>query len=367
MRRPPLTDSVLAVALGAYAQIEIWYPNAAVGVSNVTGSRAVLVPTALLMTLPLALRRRFPLLAAVAILVASAVQSVLTTPTEGLAGIVASLLALYSVGAYADSTRAAIAAATGFAAVAAAANGAGDLAFGVLIFGGALLFGVAMRRRHLHAAELTRERDEAVTNERARLARELHDVVAHSVSTIVVQAQAGNALFDREPARAREAFHAIEESGRQALVELRRLLGLLRDAGPVDSDTSPQPGLGELDALVDGFRRAGLKATLRIDGPPPALPPGIDLAAYRVVQEALTNALKHADGAAVAVRVRCAEDTLELEVLDDGQNPARAAVNGHGQGLVGMRERLSLYGGELEVGPGRDRGFVVRARFPLAQ
>jgi signal transduction histidine kinase len=135
----------------------------------------------------------------------------------------------------------------------------------------------------------------------------------------------------------------------------------------VDSDTSPQPGLGELDALVDGFRRAGLKATLRIDGPPPALPPGIDLAAYRVIQEALTNALKHADGAAVAVRVRCAEDTLELEVLDDGQNPARAAVNGHGQGLVGMRERLSLYGGELEVGPGRDRGFVVRARFPLAQ
>ena len=127
-----------------------------------------------------------------------------------------------------------------------------------------------MRRRHLQAAKLTRERDEAVTNERARLARELHDVVAHSVSTIVVQAQAGNALLDREPARARDALQAIEESGRQALVELRRLLGLLRAAGTVDSSTAPQPGLGELDALVDGFRRAGLAATLRIDGPAPA-------------------------------------------------------------------------------------------------
>lgn len=366
MRRTPLTDPILAVALGVYAQIEIWYPNAAVGVSNVTGSRAILVPTALLMTLPLALRRRFPLLAAVAILVASAVQSVLTTPTEGLAGIVASLLALYSVGAYTDSTRAAIGAATGFAAVAAAASGAGDLAFGVLIFGGALLFGVAIRRRHLHAAELTRERDEAVTTERARLARELHDVVAHSVSTIVVQAQAGNALLDREPARAGDALQAIEESGRQALVELRRLLGLLRDAGPADTNTSPQPGLGELDALVDGFRRAGLDATLQMDGPAPALPPGIDLAAYRVIQEALTNALKHAEGSSVAVRVRRAEDALELEVLDDGQSSSQAAMNEHGHGLVGMRERLSLYGGELEVGPGEERGFVVRARFPLA-
>jgi signal transduction histidine kinase len=361
-RREVLVDTCVALALAAYAQLEIWYPRAAVGIGDVTGSKAVLTTTALAMTIPVALRRPFPLVAAIVVLVATALQNVLTTPTEGLAGIVAAFLVLYSVGARSEPTRSAVAGGTAFAAVAAGAKGAGDLAFGTLIFGGALLFGVAMRRRHLQAALLTRQRDNAIATERARLARELHDIVAHGVSTIVVQAQAGAALLDSEPVRAHEALQTIEATGRQSLVELRRLLGLLRTVDD-PAAVSPQPRLGELDALVDGFRRAGLPVDLSIEGRAFELPPGLDLAAYRVLQEALTNSLKHAGPARASVSVRYLHDTVELEVNDDGT--AAAAPNGDGHGLVGMRERIALYGGELAVGPRKSGGFAVVARFPL--
>src|SRR4051794_9265652 len=262
------------------------------------------------MTLPVAVRRRWPLAAVVIVMVASAVQAVSTTPTEGLAGITAGLLCVYSVAAYAEPTRAAVGAAVAFAAVAAGAKGAGDLAFGTLIFGAAWVAGAAMRRRHVRARELeaetarlAAERDTAVARERTRLARELHDVVAHSVSTIVVQAAAGDALLDSQPERARESFAAIERSGRQALLELRRLLGLLRDEGR-DPETAPQPGLRELDGLVNSIREAGLDVDLRVEGEPAPLPPGVDLTAFRIAQESLTNALKYASPRRAALVLR---------------------------------------------------------------
>jgi signal transduction histidine kinase len=361
-RRELFVDTLIALALTGYAQLEIWYPRAAIGVGDVTGSKPILTLTALAMTLPVASRRRFPLSAAVIVMLATAVQSVLTTPTQGLAGIVAAFLVLYTAGARCEATRAAVAGGAAFSAVAAGAKGAGDLAFGTLIFGGALLFGVAMRRRHLHTETLTRERDEAVATERRRLARELHDIVAHGVSTMVVQAQAGAEVLDSRPEEAHEALQTIEATGRQALVELRHLLGLLRPLEEA-AGVSPQPRLGELDVLVDGVRRAGLPVELRIEGRATELPAGLDLTVYRIVQEALTNSLKHAGATRAKVLVRYLGDVVELEVTDDGT--AAAATNGVGHGLIGMHERVALYGGELLARPRANGGFAVMARLPV--
>jgi signal transduction histidine kinase len=223
---------------------------------------------------------------------------------------------------------------------------------------------VGDRERRVELAE--RERDlaarEAVAGERARIARELHDVVAHSVSVIVVQAQAGPRLL-AEPAQVRDVFHSIETTGREALDELRRLLGVLR-ARDEQLPVGPQPGLDALQPLIQQLREAGLRVELRVEGEPVRLPPGIDLSAYRIVQEALTNTLKHAGPAEAEVIVRYHHSTLELEILDNGTG-APARVNGSGHGLVGMRERVALYGGSLEAGARNGHGFGVRARLPL--
>src|SRR5690606_30085364 len=194
------------------------------------------------------------------------------------------------------------------------------------------------------------------------IARELHDVVAHSVSVMVVQATAAMRALRRDPDRSEEALEHVTATGRQSLVELRRLLGLLR--GGDDASFTPQPRLEELDALVAQFRDAGLDVTLAVEGTPRPLSSGVDLSAYRIVQEALTNALKHAGPARVAVRVRYEPSVLDITVDDDGGVVAAGvpAANGAprgsapGHGLVGMRERAALVGGELEVGPRPDGG-----------
>jgi signal transduction histidine kinase len=363
---PPLLDAAVAALLAVLSQLEIWWPGGFVGTGEIAGSRAVLVPTALAATVPLALRRRRPLPVALSIVAALGLQELLTESTEGGSTLVALLVASYSVGAYADR----LAAAAGLAAVLALnipySADVSDFAFGVVVFGGAWLAGRMVRRERLLAAALAgvqaeRERA-AVAEERARIARELHDVVAHSVSTIVVQAEAGEALLDREPERAREAFDSIRGSGRQALVELRRMLGLLRR----DEDELalvPQPSLEHLNALVDHVRGVGLPVRVEIEGEPRRLPPGVDLSAYRIVQEALTNAIKHGGRARAVVRVRYGTDDLELEVIDDGPGASNGVVSGHG--LAGMRERVRLYGGELETGRRPEGGFAVRARLPV--
>jgi signal transduction histidine kinase len=214
--------------------------------------------------------------------------------------------------------------------------------------------------------QLEREREEkahaAVAEERGRIARELHDVVAHSVSVMVVQAQAGPRLLN-EPEQARGAFRSIEASGREALVELRRLLGVLRTENEQPA-VGPQPGLSSLESLLGQLREAGLPVELRVEGEPVQLSPGIDLSAYRIVQEALTNTLKHASGSQAEVTIRYGTSLLELEVVDNGLG-SPASVNGSGHGLIGMRERVALYGGLLEAGPGDVGGYAIRAQLPL--
>lgn len=218
------------------------------------------------------------------------------------------------------------------------------------------------------AARLERERESqartAVAEERARIAREMHDVVAHSLSVMVVQAEAAEAMLDVDPERARRPLAAVQDTGRSALGELRRMLGALREMDDSGAPLAPQPGLDGLDDLVESVRAAGLLVSVHVDGRPRSLPPGIDLSAYRILQEGLTNALKHAGSARAEVLVRYGDRELELRVSDDGRGHDPAS-NGGGHGLVGMRERVALYGGDLEAGPRPEGGFRLRARLPL--
>ena len=215
-----------------------------------------------------------------------------------------------------------------------------------------------LEREHQEAAAL------AVTAERQRIARELHDVVAHSVSVMTVQAAAVRRLLRPEQEREREALETVEATGREALTEMRRLVGLLREQGAMP-EFAPQPGMKTIDSLLEGVRSAGLPVELDVDGEARDLPPGVDLAAYRVIQEALTNALKYGGTAHAWVSLRWRDDELALEVANDGRSDGDGSGGGHG--LAGMQERVSLYGGTLESGPRDGGGYVVRARLPVAQ
>ena len=358
-----LGDLALAVGLALLALAEIWWPGGFVASGPIEGNRVVLVPTALAMTLPLALRRRWPLATVLVVFGAAALQELLSTPPDGIAGVTATLVASYSVAAYSER-RPAIVGLSGALALS-LSWGVGDAAFAGVLIGGAWGAGRIVRRQNLLLDALAREQEAreraAVADERARLARELHDVVAHSVSTMVVQAEAGEALLEHDPDRARDAFVSITSSGRQALGELRRMLGLLRSAD-TEPALGPQPGLAQLQALVEQMRGVGLPVELAIEGEPRRLPAGVDLSAYRIVQESLTNTLKHARPAHARVTVRYRSDDVELEVVDDGRGRANGSNGGHG--IPGMRERVRLYGGTLETGRGIEGGFAVRARLP---
>jgi signal transduction histidine kinase len=224
--------------------------------------------------------------------------------------------------------------------------------------------GIRGRDRRANVAEREREvaAREAVVEERARIARELHDAIAHNVSMMVVQAGAERRVLDESQRSTREVLGTVEEIGRNALTEMRRLVGMLRTDD--DDPLAPQPGLRDLPTLVGQVREAGLPVELKIDGEPRDLPVGLELSAYRIVQEALTNALKHAGDARARVHVRYGDDSLELEVIDDGAGaPAELASGGHG--LVGMRERVALYGGRFEAGRRPAGGFTVRVLLPI--
>jgi len=203
---------------------------------------------------------------------------------------------------------------------------------------------------------------QAVAEERQRIARELHDVIAHSVSVMTVQAGAVRRLLLPEQERERQALEIVESTGREALTEMRRLVGLLREHGTMP-EFAPQPSLRTLDILIGTVREAGLEVELDIQGEARELPPGVDLSAYRLVQEALTNTLKYAGPAQAWVTLRWREDELELEVANNGHS--EAASNGSGHGLAGMRERVALCGGTLETGPRDGGGFVVRCHLPV--
>jgi signal transduction histidine kinase len=222
------------------------------------------------------------------------------------------------------------------------------------------------------AARLEREREEkaerVLVEERARIARELHDVIAHNVSVMVVQASAGEKVFDTDPERARESLASVSSTGRAALTELRRLLGVIRAEDGSDGELAyaPQPGIEYVDELVQQVRETGLPVDLSVVGEPRPLPEGVGLCAYRIVQEALTNTLKHAHASGAAVNVRYASDALELRVVDDGGGSAAGGESG-GHGLIGMRERVALFGGELTASARAGRGYEVRARLPLEE
>ena len=220
---------------------------------------------------------------------------------------------------------------------------------------------LAERARRLEQ-ESAAAAEQAVVEERQRIARELHDVIAHSVSVMTVQAGAVRRLLRPDQEKERDALQAVEATGREALTEMRRLVGMLREQGTMP-EFSPQPGMGTLDSLLDGVRAAGLPVELAVEGEPHELAPGVDLAAYRVVQEALTNALKHAGPAHAWVDVSWGSDELALKISNDGRGDGDGT--GGGQGLDGMRERVSLYGGEIASGTREGGGYFVAAWLPL--
>jgi signal transduction histidine kinase len=252
---------------------------------------------------------------------------------------------------------------------------AADFFWTTLILSLAWFFGVALASRTAQTKEL-RERvalaeeeraaaaELAAAEERSRIARELHDVVAHSVSVMVVQASGVRRLLHADQEREREALLSVEHIGREALAEMRRMLGVMRGGEEKGPELAPQPGLKHLDRLIAQVEEAGLPVTLRVEGERPELPAGIDLSAYRIVQEGLTNTLKHAPGAHAEVVVRYGENGVEVEVADDGVG-SRNGSRGDGHGLVGMRERVALYGGSLDAGPRDGGGFVLRAQLPV--
>lgn len=236
-----------------------------------------------------------------------------------------------------------------------------DTVFTMGLAVGAWALGEAARNRR---AAIEEEARRAASEEKAYLARELHDVIAHSVSVIVVQAAAADDVFDERPDQARQALRSIERSGREAMTELRRLLTAVRpETG--SPPAGPQPGLGRVEELAEPLRAAGLDVGVRREGQPASVPAGVDLSAYRIVQEALTNTLRHAGARQAQVTLRYGADAVELEVRDDGNGAAAAGSSASGQGLMGMRERAMLLGGTFEAGPVREGGYRVRARLPL--
>jgi signal transduction histidine kinase len=336
-------------------------------------------------SVPVAFRRRAPLVALVSLAVLQTVWVLTLYPLDvqpPLIPFVQALIVVYSAGAYTDgrAARAAVA----VVAVAALTDiptllagkplglVAGPDTMLVIAFALGLGFARIRREREAHqerALRLELERDhavlEAATAERTRIARELHDVVSHDVSLMVLQASVERRANPGDASAA--ALASIETTGREALAELRRMLGVLRQEGEA-APLAPQPGLGEVPLLVAQACDAGLPVTLVMDPTAPELPPGLGIASYRIVQEALTNSAKHAPGAPVTVKVRAADGRLDIEVTNDvaAINPERPApLPSGGQGLVGMRERVAVFGGTLDARPRPAGGFRVHARLPL--
>ncbi len=306
-----------------------------------------------------------------AITVATLVMPVLANPTSS-ALFAFLLLAVYSAAAHTSGRRTLLAGVMTVGlylatlAMSLDDNSLDAAVFYSLLFAAPWAAGRAIRQRRLNDTELEREKVRAagaIAEERARIARELHDVVAHSISVMVLQARGGRRVLTSDPGDARDAFAVIEWTGQQALDEMRRLVSMLR-SGDESLPLAPQPSLKALDALVDQVRAAGLPVQLAIEGEPRDLPPGVDLSAFRIVQEALTNALNHAGPARARVVLRYRSDELELEIADDGTG-AGGDAPGSGYGLIGMRERVSVYGGELQAGQQPGGGYALRVRLPL--
>jgi len=342
-------------------------------------------------TVPLAWRRRRPLLVAPVVCVALVAGRIVIDVAEGAATVLAVYLAIYSAALHGRGRWRTVVIAGSVAIVVAEIvreiwfiDAAGEVPTWIMVF--TLIYnlvilalpwwlGEAMRLRAereqqllSRTIELAREREEnarrAVFEERVRIARELHDVVAHHVSTMGVQAGAARRVMERDPAAARSALHTIEESSRHAVGEMHQLLGFLRSDGQSDA-LAPQPGLRDLDELVEQFRAAGLRVEVAPCTLEQPLPATLQLSIYRIVQEALTNVLRHSGAAAAEVRLVEQDGSLIVEVRDRGAGAASAIRPDGGHGITGMRERAALHGGVLHAAPATGGGFVVEARVPL--
>jgi len=395
VRRFPLAaDTALAIALAVAVLVSLaatYDELPATDQSFSHGFTLAVVASMLALTLPLAWRRRFPFSVAVVVVVTFLIARIVVHVPEANVSLLTAWLMIYSVAVHGKRRLRTPVLALCYIAIVAElvrevffASYAGgpllasvvSLLYNMFVIALPWLLGAAIwslrDRQHKLAAqtvELQTEREEnarqAVFAERVRIARELHDVVAHHVSVIGVQAAGARRVMERQPAQAAEALSSIEASSRQAVVELHRLLGFLRRAGDVD-ELTPQPGLAQLADLIAEVGRAELTVDLTVEGEAKLLSPTLEVSAYRVIQEALTNTRKHSRATKAIVRVEYGTVALEVEVLDAG--PARAPEptgTSAGHGLIGMRERAALHGGHLRAGPRPDGGFAVHATFPL--
>jgi signal transduction histidine kinase len=377
--RAALADSALALLLFAAG---VWELLAEPFADDVVGGPLALNLAAVaLATLPLAARRAAPLAVVAVVSGAIAVRALVAEPLEIYPPVLAALVAAYSVAAYSTTLPAVAGAvlAVGAIEIAAARGSGGDatpdpLAAPVLL-GAVWAVGRVAGSRHARARALERraaERDRtraeearaAAATERRRIARELHDAVSHSLALIAMQAGGAESVLRRDPERAGQSLRSIERAAREGLTEMRRLLGLM-GAGEPEPELSPQAGIERLGALIDGAREAGLAVSLESEGEARPVPPAVDLSAYRIVQEALTNAAKHAGRCRAQVFLRWRPSALELEVTNDGARRSDDEGGGAGRGLIGMRERATLLGGALEAGPQGDGHYRVFARLPL--
>jgi signal transduction histidine kinase len=360
-------DRYVAAALIVLGQIELWVGDA------LPGPRWLSCPLSIVMCGTVAFRRRYPLIAPSIALGCNVVMILAAgNPGTSVASAVAWFCALYAIAVWTDTREFLIG-----IGVLVGGNALTLLAdstdvhdtgpFTVIPIVAMLLARRAIRDRQERADLLEREQElrakEAVAEERARIARELHDLVAHNVSVMVIQAGAERHALPEDQTSTRETLGSIEQAGRQALADARRLLGMLR-RGDERDELEPQPGLAQVDFLIEQVQRAGLQVTLTVEGDPRPLPAGLDLCAYRVVQEGLTNALKHAGRSRAEVLLQWTPASLAVQIRDDGAGGAQ--LNGAGQGLIGMRERVALYGGELHAGARDGGGFEILARLPLA-
>jgi signal transduction histidine kinase len=376
-----LFDSGLAlVATGVSTAMFVSNPVAR---GQPRGTLALGYALVLLHTLPLAARRRFPGIVLALVVASGLAFAALGLPPDTLA--VAILVAVYSVAAYGSRWVALAGLALAEAGLAAVQltpgrTGADTWVINMGVVAATWLLGHFAHNYRAYAArleertaELEQARTElarrAVVEERLRLARELHDVVAHAMSVIAVQSGVGAHVATTQPKEARRSLTAIEATSRAALTELRRLLGVLRQEDEPQGALAPVPGLANLDSLLAEVAEAGLAVKLQVHGTRPPLPAGVDLSAYRIVQEALTNVVKHAGPARAQVVVGYRDHEVTVEVTDDGRGavpPTGEGRAGTGHGLIGMRERVAAFGGDLEASPGPDGGFRVAARLPLA-
>ena len=365
-------ERLLALTLVAGVAIQAWLTFAVREGGSIGPRNALALAMALLLAASLAWRRRVPLVVLGLAIAAAAVST--TAPVDApVALVVALTVATYSAGANATG-RAAVLGGVGVGVLIAVAvakdlgpdQDINDVAVPALIFGVPWLAGLSLRSRREREAALEGLRAEhanaAVADERARIARDLHDAVAHSMGVIILQARGARRAFRTDPDAALEALDAIETTGTTALAEMRGLVGVLHDDGQ-SMALSPPPSLRHVGSLVATVREAGLPVDLTIEGTPVGLPAGMDASAYRIVQEALTNALAHAGPATANVVIRYGPDDLDLEIGDTGVGPRDDGTDGHG--LTGMRQRVSFHDGRLEVGPRPGGGFMVHASLPL--